>query len=125
MRWSSKARSSSEHQTLHISAGPYCARRFTGGLTELEVEANNLGRLILELDQRFPGLGHQIDERSGLGRPGDAPQQVDLAIERHHQAVNPLAPKHRAELRALYRQLADRSVEVDVGDLPGSPILAH
>jgi len=38
------------------------ARRFTGGVTELEVEANNFRRLILELDRRFPGLGHQVDE---------------------------------------------------------------
>jgi hypothetical protein len=26
------------------------------------VEANNFRRLILELDRRFPGLGHQIEE---------------------------------------------------------------
>jgi hypothetical protein len=38
------------------------ARRFTGGVTELEVEANTVRRLILELDRCFPGLGHQIDE---------------------------------------------------------------
>ncbi len=42
--------------------------RFTGGVTaNLEVEANNFRRLILELDFRFPGLSHQIDggERDG------------------------------------------------------------
>ena len=38
------------------------ARRFTGGQTEFEVEANNFRRMVLELDRRFPGLGHQIDE---------------------------------------------------------------
>src|SRR5258708_6309894 len=61
----------------------------------------------------------------GSGRSGHAPQQVDLAIERHDQAVNPLAPKNRTELRALYRQLADCAVEIDVGDLPGTLVLAH
>src|ERR1700746_3473970 len=35
------------------------------GVTELEVEANNFRRLILQLDRRFPGLGHQIDEGGG------------------------------------------------------------
>ncbi len=34
-------------------------RRFTGGVTELEVEANNFCRLIFEFDRRFPGLGRQ------------------------------------------------------------------
>jgi len=29
------------------------------------VEANNFRRLILQLDRRFPGLGHQIDEGGG------------------------------------------------------------
>jgi len=38
------------------------ARRFTGGQTEVEVEANTVRRMITELDRRFPGLGHQIDE---------------------------------------------------------------
>ena len=38
------------------------ARRFTGGQTEFEVKANTVRRMIAELDRRFPGLGHQIDE---------------------------------------------------------------
>ena len=33
------------------------ARRFTGGLTELEVEANTFRRMVLELQRRFPRLG--------------------------------------------------------------------
>ena len=41
--------------------------RFTGGVTaNLEVEANNFRRLILELDFRFPGLSHQIDGGSAM-----------------------------------------------------------
>jgi hypothetical protein len=42
------------------------ARRFTGGVTELEVEANNFRCLILELDRRFLGHGHQIDEGTAV-----------------------------------------------------------
>ena len=47
------------------------ARRFTGGVTELEVEANTVRRLILELDRCFPGLGHQIDEGMALAIDGE------------------------------------------------------
>jgi sulfur-carrier protein len=38
------------------------ARRFNGGQTEFEVEANPFRRMVLELDRRFPGLGRQIEE---------------------------------------------------------------
>jgi sulfur-carrier protein len=37
-------------------------RRFTGGKTELEVKATTFRRLVLELDQRFPGLGRQVED---------------------------------------------------------------
>jgi len=55
------------------------ARRFTSGLTELEVEANTVRRLILELDRRFPGLGHQIDEGMALAIDGEIYQDAYLA----------------------------------------------
>jgi molybdopterin converting factor small subunit len=55
------------------------ARRFTGGATELEVEANTVRRLILELDRRFPGLGHQIDEGMALAINGEIFQDAYLA----------------------------------------------
>jgi sulfur-carrier protein len=55
------------------------ARRFTGGLTELEVEANTVRRLILELDRRFPGLGHQIDEAMAVAIDGEIYQDAYLA----------------------------------------------
>jgi molybdopterin synthase sulfur carrier subunit len=62
---------------VHLSG--QAARRFTGGLTELEVEANNVRRLILELDRRFPGLGHQIDEGMALAIDGEIYQDAYLA----------------------------------------------
>jgi len=47
------------------------ARRFTGGQTEFEVEANTVRRMIAELDRRFPGLGHQIDEGMAVAIDGE------------------------------------------------------
>jgi molybdopterin converting factor small subunit len=47
------------------------ARRFTGGQTEFDVEANTVRRMIAELDRRFPGLGHQIDEGMAVAIDGE------------------------------------------------------
>lgn len=47
------------------------ARRFTGGETEVEVEADTVRRMIVELDRRFPGLGHQIDEGMAVAIDGE------------------------------------------------------
>ena len=46
------------------------ARLFTGGLSEIEVTATNFRRLILELDQRFPGLGKQVEEGMAIAIDG-------------------------------------------------------
>lgn len=45
-------------------------RRFTGGQTELEVKAKTFRRLVLELDQRFPGLGRQIEDGMAIAIDG-------------------------------------------------------
>jgi sulfur-carrier protein len=63
----------------HVHFSGQAARRFTGGATELEVEANTVRRLILELDRRFPGLGHQIDEGMALAINGEIFQDAYLA----------------------------------------------
>jgi molybdopterin synthase sulfur carrier subunit len=47
------------------------ARRWTGGLTEFDVEANTVRRMIMELDRRFPGLGNQIDEGMAVAIDGE------------------------------------------------------
>jgi molybdopterin converting factor small subunit len=47
------------------------ARRLTGGLSEFDVEANTVRRMIAELDRRFPGLGHQIDEGMAVAIDGE------------------------------------------------------
>ena len=47
------------------------ARRFTGGKTEIEMEAKNFRRMGLELDRRFPGLGRQIEETMAVAIDGE------------------------------------------------------
>ena len=46
----------------HVVIAGQAARRFTGGVSEFDVEANNFRRLVLELERRYPGLGHQVEE---------------------------------------------------------------
>ena len=55
----------------HVVIAGMAARRFTGGLTEFDVEANTVRRLITELERRFPGLGHQIDEGMAVAIDGE------------------------------------------------------
>jgi sulfur-carrier protein len=62
---------------VHFSG--QAARRFTGGLTELEVEANNFRRMVLELDRRFPGLGRQIEESIAVAIDGEIYRDAYLA----------------------------------------------
>ena len=62
---------------VHFSARS--ARRFTGGLTELEMEANTFRRMVLELDRRFPGLGRQIEESMAVAIDGEIFQDAYLA----------------------------------------------
>lgn len=46
-------------------------RQYTGGQSEIEVEATNFRRLITELDRRFPGLGTQVDESMAVAIDGE------------------------------------------------------
>jgi molybdopterin converting factor small subunit len=52
------------------------ARRFTGGASEFEVEADTVHRMIAELDRRFPGLGRQIDEGMAVAIDGEIYQDA-------------------------------------------------
>ena len=55
----------------HVVIAGMAARRFTGGQSEFDVEANTVRRLISELERRFPGLGHQIDEGMAVAIDGE------------------------------------------------------
>ena len=58
-------------------------REFTGGLGEFDVAATSVRRLILELDQRFPGFGDYVDRRMAIAIDGEIHQDALFA---------PLAP---------------------------------
>ena len=51
-------------------SGSAC-QRFTGGKTELEVDATTFRRLVLELEARFPGLGKQVEEGMAVAIDGE------------------------------------------------------
>ena len=55
------------------------SHQFTGGQTEFEVEATNFRRLIKELDQRFPGLGTQVEESMAIAIDGEIYQDAYAA----------------------------------------------
>ena len=54
------------------------ARRFTGGQSEFDIEADTVRRMITELDRRFPGLGRQIDESMAVAIDGEIFQDAYL-----------------------------------------------
>jgi molybdopterin synthase sulfur carrier subunit len=58
------------------------ARRFTGGRSQLDVEATSFRRLVMELDRRFPGLGHQVEEGMAVAVNGEIFQDAySLALD--------------------------------------------
>jgi molybdopterin converting factor small subunit len=60
----------------HVTISGSGCRQFTGGQTEFEVEATNFRRLILELESRFPGLGHQVEEWMAVAIDGEIYQDA-------------------------------------------------
>ena len=53
-----------------VISGDSC-QRFTGGQSELEVAATTFRRLVLELEERFPGLGKQVEEGMAVAIDGE------------------------------------------------------
>ena len=62
-----------------VTIAGIAARRFTGGQTEFQVEANTVRRMIAELERRYPGLGHQIDEGMAVAINGEIYQDAYMA----------------------------------------------
>jgi molybdopterin converting factor small subunit len=62
----------------HVVMTGVAARRLTGGQTEFDVEANTVRRMIVELERRYPGLGHQIDEGMAIAIDGEIFQDAYL-----------------------------------------------
>ena len=61
-----------------VISGSSC-QRFTGGKTELEVAATNFRRLVLELEERFPGLGRQVEDSMAVAIDGEIFQDAYAA----------------------------------------------
>ena len=62
-----------------LSSGS-AGQSLTGGVTEFEVAATTFRRLILELDQRYPGLGKQVEESMAVAIDGEIFQDA-YAVE--------------------------------------------
>ena len=63
----------------HVVMTGVAARRLTGGVTEFDIDANTVRRMIVELDRRYPGLGEQIDESMAIAIDGEIFQDAYLA----------------------------------------------
>lgn len=63
---------------VRFASGSPC-QAYTGGKTELEVEATTFRRLVLELEQRFPGLGKQVEEGMAVAIDGEIFQDAYAA----------------------------------------------
>jgi molybdopterin synthase sulfur carrier subunit len=62
-----------------VISGSAC-QRFTGGAAELEVAATTFRRLVLELEERFPGLGKQVEEGMAIAIDGEIFQDAYAAV---------------------------------------------
>jgi molybdopterin synthase sulfur carrier subunit len=47
------------------------SRRYTGGVKEFEVEANNLRAVIKAMDRLYPGLGEHLEEETTVAIDGE------------------------------------------------------
>jgi hypothetical protein len=47
------------------------SRRYTGGLTEFEIDAKTLGGVIKEMERRYPGLGEHLEEETTVAIDGE------------------------------------------------------
>jgi molybdopterin converting factor small subunit len=62
-----------------VISGSAC-QRFTGGKSELDVAATTFRRLVLELEERFPGLGKQVEEGMAVAIDGEIFQDAYAAV---------------------------------------------
>ena len=58
-----------------VFSGTSCLQ-FTGGETEIDVTADTFRRLIRELNERFPGLGTQVEEGMAIAIDGEIYQDA-------------------------------------------------
>ena len=58
-----------------VISGSAC-QRFTGGKTDSRWTATTFRRLVLELEQRFPGLGKQVEDSMAVAIDGEIYQDA-------------------------------------------------
>ena len=58
-----------------VIAGGDCSA-YTGKVSEFDVTANTVGRMIRELDMRYPGLGDHIQRRMAVVIDGEIHQDA-------------------------------------------------
>ena len=63
----------------HVVIAGEAARRLAGGAGEVDVEATNFRRLVLELERRYPGLGRQVEEGMAVAIDGEIWQDAYAA----------------------------------------------
>jgi molybdopterin converting factor small subunit len=61
-----------------LSSGS-ASRQFADGQTEFEVEATTFRKLVRELEQRYPGLGKQVEESMAVAIDGEIFQDAYAA----------------------------------------------
>jgi molybdopterin synthase sulfur carrier subunit len=61
---------------VHVSSASADIRLFTGGISEFDVEADTVRRLIVALEARFPGLGEFVQRRMAIAIDGEIHQDA-------------------------------------------------
>jgi sulfur-carrier protein len=64
---------------VHVVLAGADGREFTGGEGAFDVEATSVRRLILALDQRFPGFGDYVERRMAIAIDGEIHQDAYAA----------------------------------------------
>ncbi|MBH29630.1 MAG: molybdopterin synthase sulfur carrier subunit [Actinobacteria bacterium] len=60
---------------VYFSAG---LREFTGGVSQVQVQASNVRRLVAALDDMFPGIGERLSEGSSVAIDGEILTDADF-----------------------------------------------
>jgi molybdopterin synthase sulfur carrier subunit len=61
---------------VHVVSTTSDMADFTGGLTEFDVVADSVGRLIRAMEERFPGLGEFVEKRMAMAIDGEIHQNA-------------------------------------------------
>jgi molybdopterin converting factor small subunit len=65
----------------HVVLTTELSRQFTGGTTQLEIEADSIRQVVRKLEERYPGLGSMI-EQAGMMVAIDGEIYHDPFLER-------------------------------------------